>query len=381
MGAERLDEYLEVTMVEQSETRRLAVVRSQGEVVGDLWYEAVPPIVRPFSGATMDFAAIAMLPYAMSQRKGLRIAGPVTRSLLMNLEEFQDVWANWVPDRFGRVDVFAETILDEDSPPVQGVPKKSSRGDILAFSGGLDSAYSLIAHQTGALGMRSKPIATLAMVHGFDIPLQDEEAFAVASVKAARIGKAFGAPLQRVRTNWRAWSPQWLMTFGMGLSSVLQQFSGDHNAAIMSADVPYRKNVSYISDNPITNRFMSCDGFPLLTVGFGALRTEKAQVVGRYRLARKLLRVCWAGEDLGRNCGHCEKCVRTKLNFLAAGIGTIPALGSLDPGEIETLTTQTPGQLRLLDDILSAQPGLPTQYQAALAAVVEREHVKHPAAF
>jgi hypothetical protein len=30
--------------------------------------------------------------------------------------------------------------------------------------------------------------------------------------------------------------------------------------------------------------------------------------------------VCWEGVDQGRNCGVCEKCIRTKLNFLAAGI-------------------------------------------------------------
>ena len=29
------------------------------------------------------------------------------------------------------------------------------------------------------------------------------------------------------------------------------------------------------------------------------------------------LRVCWQGELKDRNCGKCEKCVRTKLNFLA----------------------------------------------------------------
>ncbi len=30
--------------------------------------------------------------------------------------------------------------------------------------------------------------------------------------------------------------------------------------------------------------------------------------------------MCWEGVDQGRNCGVCEKCIRTKLNFLAAGI-------------------------------------------------------------
>lgn len=372
-----MDEYLDVTLTEQSARRCRITVSDQGTAVGDVWYEAIPPLVRPFNGTTMDFAAIALLPYAMHHRKHLNIIGPVTRSLMENLEEYQDFWVNMRPDFFARVRVSAETMLEPPASSVQVAPARTVRGSVLAFSGGLDSTYALIANYTKALGLRTRSIATLALTHGFDIPLKDVAAFEAASAKAARIGAAFGVPLQRVRTNWREWSPQWLMTFGMGLSSVLQLFSGDHDAAVMSSDLPYSTQVLPVGDNPVMNRFMSSREYPLHTVGFGATRTEKARIVGQYAVARELVRVCWAGADLGQNCGHCEKCLRTKLNFQAAGIGVIPALGDLDVAEIEALKTQTPGQVRLLEEILSATPGLPPEYQAALAPVVERERAIH----
>ena len=313
--------------------------------------------------------------HAMQEHKDLHIAGPVTRSLLVNLEEYQDAWVLWRPDRFVKVPVSADTVLE--GRPLQATTK--NRGSVLAFSGGLDSTYTLIANQTGMLGQRGRTLATLAMIHEFDIPLQDEEAFDVASAKSARLGEAFGVPLQRVRTNWRTWSPQWQwgLTFGIGLSSVLQLFSGDHDAAMISADRPYGRELFPWGTNSITNRFMSSVKYPLLRVGFGAMRTEKARVVGQYPLARELVRVCWAGSDLGRNCGQCEKCVCTKLWFLATGIGTIPALGDLDLHEFEAFTTHTLGQLQLLEDALTASPGLPPDVYAVLLPMVARERAKY----
>ena len=371
-----MGEYLEIVLAEHTPLRRRVIVRSAGAVVGDLWYEAITPVVRPFSGATLDFAAIALLPYAMRQRTALHIVGPVTRSLLANLEEYQDAWVRWRPDLFGRVNLTAETLLDTGAL-AQPQAAANAQGAVLAFSGGLDSTYALIANHTRALGLRSKTIATLAMVHGFDIPLQDEAAFEAASAKAARLGEAFDVPLQRVRTNWRAWSPQWVLTFGIGLSSVLQQFSGDHDAALLSGDKAYGHETFPWGTNSVTNHLMSSREFPLIGVKYGATRTEKAQLVGQHPLARELVRVCWAGADLSKNCGHCEKCLRTKLSFLAAGAGVIPALGDLDLAELANLSSNTLGGVDGLEEILAAEPGLPPDVYAALLPVVERERAKY----
>lgn len=364
---------LEVIPVELTELRREVNIRFQGETVGNLWYELIPPIVRPFSSTNLDFAALAILTHAMQEHKDLHVVGPVTRSLLANLEEYQDAWVMWRSHRYRRAQVSADIVLEDGPPQVAS----KGLGSVLAFSGGLDSIYALIANQTKLLGLRSRTVATLAMLHGFDIPLENVKAFEIASEKAARMGDAFGAPLQRIRTNWRQWSPLWGMTFGIGLASALQHFSGDHNAALISGDKSYgHENIPW-GTNSITNHLMSSATFPLIGVKYGATRTEKAQVVGQHPLARELVRVCWAGEDLSRNCGHCEKCVRTKLNFLGAGVGVVPALGALDLSDLATLSSRSPGGVDGLDEILAAQPGLPPDVYDALAPVAAREHAKY----
>ena len=53
------------------------------------------------------------------------------------------------------------------------------------------------------------------------------------------------------------------------------------------------------------------------THGAGFTRTQKVAILNAWEAARNNLRVCWQGPQTGRNCGKCEKCVRTMLNFMA----------------------------------------------------------------
>jgi len=48
-------------------------------------------------------------------------------------------------------------------------------------------------------------------------------------------------------------------------------------------------------------------------------RTEKVKEIADWKVGIDNLRVCWQGGQKDRNCGKCEKCIRTQLNFLATG--------------------------------------------------------------
>src|SRR5581483_9532671 len=65
------------------------------------------------------------------------------------------------------------------------------------------------------------------------------------------------------------------------------------------------------------------------------------------------LHVCWEGREQYRNCGHCEKCLRTRLNFLAVGV-TNPSCfdGPLDLAEIDTLPIPLPVLAHELQNIV-----------------------------
>lgn len=49
-------------------------------------------------------------------------------------------------------------------------------------------------------------------------------------------------------------------------------------------------------------------------------RTDKARIVATEPEVLALLRVCWQGDELSKNCGRCEKCVRTFWALHIAGV-------------------------------------------------------------
>ena len=73
-------------------------------------------------------------------------------------------------------------------------------------------------------------------------------------------------------------------------------------------------------------------------VHFGALQdrgAKLARIKSRPELV-PLLRVCWQNRQEEYNCGHCEKCVRTRLQMKVLGIAEPEGLFSvpLTPGTV-----------------------------------------------
>jgi hypothetical protein len=115
----------------------------------------------------------------------------------------------------------------------------------------------------------------------------------------------------------------------------------------------------------------------MVSPGGGTTRTEKVRTIGGLRSVRENLRVCWQGDQLGRNCGRCEKCVRTKVNFLAAGHGVAPALGPLEPGELRGLTIGSVGALGVYRELLDDTDLLPPEVAEDLRWLLAQPLVPH----
>src|SRR5262245_33053912 len=76
------------------------------EISGDI----LPPPLE-----VHDFAVVAAIFTAMREDRPVHVDGPVTATLLRNLEEFQEVWALWRP-RFRPVPITADQILPAEEP-------------------------------------------------------------------------------------------------------------------------------------------------------------------------------------------------------------------------------------------------------------------------
>src|SRR5690606_31478927 len=108
--------------------------------------EHLPPPLR-----VHDLAATALVFLAVHQGRDLHIDGPVTQSLLRNMEDLIACWHLWRPDLYRIVRVSAEHEVTDSALPSPASPPRA----VLAFSGGLDASFTAWRHVTGNAGRRS----------------------------------------------------------------------------------------------------------------------------------------------------------------------------------------------------------------------------------
>jgi hypothetical protein len=71
--------------------------------------------------------------------------------------------------------------------------------------------------------------------------------------------------------------------------------------------------------HPELDPLWSSSAVRIIHYGGDRTRRQKTAAIASYAPAQKYLRVCWEHRTPELNCGECEKCVRTQLEFLTAG--------------------------------------------------------------
>lgn len=310
-----------------------------------LWY-SIPEEYGRFLTSSLDPFVLGSLFLAMRESSCLVVHGEVSPSLLMNLEEFQAAWVHWLPDVFNRVEILSDTEKEQ-----QTVPDPNSA--VVAFSGGVDAAFTAYRHCTGECGRLKRDVKAGLFVHGFDIPLNEQDVFARAAEKCEKMTNSLGFPLIRMATNFREPRDIWRFSHGLGVASCLMLLQGGFSAGLISSTEPYGSLVLPWGSNPVTDRMMSSKTFRIIHDGAAYRRSEKVKLISSWPEALDYLRVCWAGEKKDRNCGKCEKCIRTILNFRVIGAG-LPACFEEDvkDSEIVKLTIINSVQLAYVEEIL-----------------------------
>ena len=333
------------------------------EISGDI----LPPPLE-----VHDFAVVAALIIAMREGRPMHVDGPVTGDLLRNLEEFQEAWTMW-RSVYRRVPITADQIL-----PTQ---QSSSRRGVFAFSGGVDGTFALLRHHSGRAGLRTARPVCAMMVHGFDVPLGEQQAFDRAHGDVAGMMRVLGVPLTTVRTNWRELNDKnWQMEYHVALTACLYQFRGLANVGVCGAGEDYAQMVVPWGSNPVTNHLLSGGGFQVHTEGLGFTRSGRVRLICDYPEVASKLRVCWEGPITGENCGRCEKCIRTKLNFMASKQEPLCFDGRPTPMQILGLAARNPVQLAFLREILATARanGVDEPWLTALALAVAKNRALIP---
>ena len=299
-------------------TRRCLIRRIHNDEVESettLWFK-FDQSVNPPADDDCDAYLLAVLMDAMKENRRIEIKGSVSKTLLGNLVEYQAAWSKWRPDTYSQVDVLADQVR-EDSPPVAGA--------ICAFSGGVDATFSVWRHAKKLCGYRSQSINVCAIVHGFDIPLADDVAFKNAMARSGNTLKDLGLNLIPIATNYREISRvNWEDAFSCALVAALGNFKNLAGTCIVGSSEPYDSLVIPWGSSPITDHLLGSGEFAVMHDGASHSRTEKVKEINEWDAGKNNLRVCWQGDLKDRNCGVCEKCIRTKLNFLAVN-APVPA--------------------------------------------------------
>ncbi|UVO49734.1 hypothetical protein M0208_04100 [Sphingomonas sp. SUN019] len=321
----------------------------------EVWWEIDGPdeaLPQPLD--RHDLAATALIFKAMGTGRDLHVDGPVSRSLLAGLEELVASWTLWRPDLYRPVRISATIELPDDRSGGR-LPDHA----VVAFSGGVDSAFTTWRHVSKRASRSNRTLGAALFVHGLDIPLTHEQQFEDAFSCAAQTLASIDVPLVRMRTNWRhVASRVWQMEFGAGLSSCLRNWQGTFGAALIGADEDYANMVIPWGSNPITFSMLSSPDFPIVLDGAAFGRTEKVQGIGDWPECLANLRVCWQNASARANCGQCEKCIRTKLNFMALGQEPPASLpGRPSTAQILTMRTKNSVQVSYLREIVRTAKG------------------------
>ena len=157
-----------------------------------------------------------------------------------------------------------------------------------------------------------------------------------------------------IRTNSKEVVQEWEDSFAAQLMACLHLFSNRFDAALIGSSEPYDELVIPWGSSPITDHLLSGGAMSAIHYGAGYSRTEKIDFLSRFPLAVRNLRVCWQGFDKTKNCGVCEKCIRTRLNFEAVGVSDPACFSqSFDPTISKKIKVRNSAQLRELESIVS----------------------------
>lgn len=252
------------------------------------------------------------------------INGKISDSLIKNIEIYMNCWVLWLPEEYKPFKIIAETAEDK--------PEELSLKAVACFSGGLDAAYTVYKHKTlfntpGA-PLNIYDIDKCVMLIGADFPIDSE--YEASFKNSQKMLADLNLPLIKVKTNFRQYPHDWDMEYFALFCAACCFYSKTYNYGLIGSDITAK--IQYLllpfTSNPVTNNYLSSNNFKMITDDFYTTRTYKARFVKNWKAGMEHLRVCWASDDTSKNCEKCEKCVRTRLNFMAVGVNELKTMPS-----------------------------------------------------
>ncbi len=295
--------------------RRIATISRPDKEDMPIWME-VPEKYADWLAEHEDPLLILALNILMQQDGECRIHAGIDRILLENVTEYMRIWQLWCQGECHCPTLIPDAVEDRQST----APRAEA---ICAFSGGVDAAYALASHLAGHWGALSFKVPAAVLIHGADIYLGQQSEYDDAYVQAEGALRPLGVELIPLRTNFREYAHRWIFSHYAVVIAALALFGRRFCRAILGSDDIATKEqiITHIpyGMNYVTDRLLNSSVFTASPVGCDVTRSERCAFISAFPSIMEHLRICWQPSSAGRNCGICEKCLRTALNFMVTG--------------------------------------------------------------
>ena len=296
---------LELTVERRGTTGKVRLGDAVFDVSTDLEEVAAPEVV--------DFALFGVVAVAVRNNWNVRTDLPVTEDGLAAARRVVDLFDVWRVRRCYPVTFEATNLVP--------VPIHTPRhGGLICLSGGIDSTYA--AMKDVAEGRAGHGL----LVAGADYPRAASPGFVERRRRVARLAEVLGLKLVTAETTVRDHQLYFNATHTCVLAMMLAFHAHSFRHGTIAADFTLAQEYGYSpwgNSRPIVEALGST-WFPIRHAGGEAGRTAKVRaIVDADPDLMKAVSVCQS-KEIGGNCGACEKCVRTKLNLVAAGVDPAP---------------------------------------------------------
>jgi len=248
--------------------------------------------------------------------ENLAIKGTVSPMLAYHLDEFQHLLRFRDPKSLHRVDIKYDQIK-----PMEKIPE----GVGTAFSGGVDSSFTLWKHLPQNQINPDYRISHALFIHRFDIFIRDLDRYETLFSIYQEALKEINVELIPLETNIVAIIVPRMMHLNLYtpiLGACAHILGNLYKAFFIPSSYDYHQIEGKIySSDLLSDSFLSTDSMEIIHHGSTFRRAEKIGEISDWKLFQKVIRVC---SDRGyfkgrRNCSRCEKCVRTMIPIYALG--------------------------------------------------------------
>ena len=283
-----------------------AAIQQQGKKLVKIFF-SVDRRYQDFIVDDLSTLVAGLLFAAMKHRENVQVDGGVSQQLFSNLSPVMRTTEKW---RVG----FSPINVSTDA---KNIDTYQPQGVGCFFSGGVDSFYTLLKHNSGP-----KKITHIIFVLGFDISLRDKKFFSITQRHLKEIAYDQNVELLVVKTNLREYLDtliDWDWSYGGALASVgLLLRKGFNTIYIASSNPP--DNIFPNGSHPDIDPLWSTEKLLFVYDGAEHNRLEKIeQYIAASPLALQHLRVCYKNSLGQYNCNKCTKCMRTKVELAVTG--------------------------------------------------------------